>query len=242
MRTVAGVRRARGGGTLRRARHPLVVCTTLAVVASACGGGARPNIDWVSLVNVRGRQYVAVDQAGAPPTSPAVLGRVVATVKKTIAGHVFDPHYRAHDGDAAFLPVGTQLREVRGFAPWFRLGALADARVTIYQLDRRDGTGRDVFDFDASAIRSLEIRRASDSSLERTLSDRTLIDRLVTAIETGHVHATNVFDTEATCAVAFTYADTPPITLSYWASSGTLFPGIALDPARRRDLAHAGCT
>lgn len=219
------------------------MCITLVALASACGVGAHPkaNIDWISFVQVRGRQYVAVRSLGARATSPAVLGRAVATVRKTLAGHVFDPHYRPRDGDAAFLPVGTQLREVRGFAPWFRLGALVDGDVTIYQLDRRDGTGAEVFDFDASAIRSLEIRRASDDSLERTVTDPALVHRLVAAIERARVRATDVIDEDATCVVAFTYADTPPIALQYRASSGTLSPGIRLDAALRHDLAGVGC-
>jgi hypothetical protein len=214
---------------------------TAVVLLSACMSHTKTSIDWISFVQVRGRQYVAVQSLGAPATSPAVLGRAVATVRKTIAGHVFDPHYRPRDGDAAFLPVGTRLREVRGFAPWFRLGALVDGDVTIYQLDRRDGTGAEVFDLDASAIRSLEIRRASDDAFERTLTDPALVHRLVAAIEAARVHATDVTDGDATCVVAFTYADTPSIALQYRASSGTLSPGITLDAALRHDLAGVGC-
>jgi hypothetical protein len=228
-----------GSGVKRRRVLGAVALACIAI--AACGGG-RANIDWVPFVNAQGHQYVAVRYTDDSPVSQALLGAVVATVQKTVAGHVFDPHYRPRDGDAAYLPVGTALRAVHGFATWFRLGAFSEGRVTVYQLDRRQGrTGAELFDFNASAIQGLEIRSGLDGSVQRRVVNRALVNDFVRYIEHAPVHSTTNLGTPPTCFVGFAYADTPPITLAYNGGAGSLFPGITLSVPLRAQLAALGC-
>src|SRR6476659_378407 len=87
----------------------LIVALLLAVGVGGCSSGGETQINWVNFVRVKGRQYVQV-QVPQPEPPESALGTVVARVQNTLAGNVHDPEYRARDGDASFLPVGTPIR------------------------------------------------------------------------------------------------------------------------------------
>ncbi|MGZ6974563.1 MAG: hypothetical protein ACXVJW_07180 [Acidimicrobiia bacterium] len=112
----------------------IVIVVLLLVGLGACGSGGEAQIDWVSFVHVRGRTYVQV-QGPEPELPRTALGPVVARVRKTLADNVHDPDYRAGDGDASFLRVGTAIHSLAGFAPRFRLAVLLHGRVIVYQAD-----------------------------------------------------------------------------------------------------------
>ena len=123
MRAVASVERA----VPRVAPAALTITALLAL--GACRG--QPDIEWVPFVDVHGMLYdhaYALDDAVAP----GALGPVVERVRHTVSGHVFNPHYKPRDGDAAFLAVGTDLRGVPGFPTAARVAAVVDGHVQVY--------------------------------------------------------------------------------------------------------------
>jgi hypothetical protein len=92
-------------------------------------------IDYVDFVQVYGRQYLA-DANPHHAVTLAELGEVVGRVRCTVSDLTADGRHKLagplRDGDAAFLPVGTELHSVAGYDPQCRLGAEHDGRIATY--------------------------------------------------------------------------------------------------------------
>jgi hypothetical protein len=104
-------------------------------------------IDWVPFVTVDGLMFQrALSPAGTVDESR--LGPTVATVTCTIGDSVRNPDFRSRDGDAAFLPAGTDLREVAGYRADFRLAAWEDGAWQVYEVENVPDadTGEDLLD------------------------------------------------------------------------------------------------
>lgn len=108
-------------------------------------GSAVPG--WVPVVRVRGTTFLA-----GPPSADRVPGRlvgpVVARVQCRFEGVVSNPDVRLRDGDATVLPVGTELRAVRGSRHDLRLAVHEDGRWRLYEATDVPGarTGADLFE------------------------------------------------------------------------------------------------
>ena len=197
-------------------------------------------IDWVPFVQVHGREYVALTSRDSP-TPRSELGRVVATVRHTLEGNVHDPHYRARNGDASFLPVGTRLYAVGGFGSWFRVASVVHHQVTVFQLDRRTGTGGQAFDFRPDRIVALQIRSGVDGSVRNRIVDPQLTKDLVSFLKSARIAPRRSNDDTLTCFVDFAYTASPPISFGYDPKAGFLYPGFHLSALLRARLAPLGC-
>lgn len=140
-------------------------------------------IDWVPFVVVDGVMFHTTfsPEATVPETA---LGDVVATVQCRIADTVGNPDYRPRDGDAAYLPVGTELREVNGYRSSFRLAAWEDGAWRVYEPSERAGaeTGEDLLDIrgKVEAIHLIEGQRGE--GILRTVDDPATVQRIVEAV------------------------------------------------------------
>jgi len=119
--------------------RPLSACET----ATTLPGGQAVMIDYVDFVIWSGRQYFSGQPAySAPSRSEPHLGRQVGTVRCTVSTLTSrEKPGRLTDGDAAYLPVGTVLHEVAGFAPQCRLAAVIAGHGRVY-LAHHDINGR----------------------------------------------------------------------------------------------------
>ena len=94
---------------------PTTSCpATAAPAPSSAGVVSNVVIDWIDVVQIGGRQYAYGLTAG-PRTIPA--GKVGALIGKTrchIADSAAGTHYTFRDGDATFLPVGSEVANIRG--------------------------------------------------------------------------------------------------------------------------------
>jgi hypothetical protein len=68
------------------------------------------------------------------------------------------------DAAAAFMPAGTRMYAVRGYRTDFRLAAVANDRVFLYQAwrNRRARTGRDLYDI-WGKVRAIDVQRGEPS-------------------------------------------------------------------------------
>lgn len=111
---------------------------TSTAAASACRSTLRAGnesviIDWVDFVRLNGVEYLAgLDGVIAAPHS-GDIGTVVGSVRCQLSTLAYnqEPGPSA-DGDAAFLPVGTQVRAARGFAPACRVVARYNGAYRVY--------------------------------------------------------------------------------------------------------------
>ena len=222
-------------------RRTILAALVVAAIATGCGGAeGQHKITWVPFVHVHGRQFVALTSRDSP-TPESELGRVVATVRHTLQGNVHDPYYRARNGDASFLPVGTRLYAVGGFGSWFRVASVAHHHVTVFQIDRRTGTGGQAFDFRPNRVVALEIRSGVDGSVRNRVVDPELTKDLVSFLRSARIAARRGDNDTLTCFVDFAYAATPPISFGYDPKTGFLDPGFRLPAPLRDRLAPLGC-
>lgn len=124
-------------------RRPVVTGTAVASsrsssTASACtdtqaGGTSTVMIDWIDFLRLDGIEYVA-DLEGRVPDVPARrLGPLVGRVECQLSVLRFSrPPGPAVDGDAAFLPVGTEVHAITGIEPRCRVAAKVDGSVRVY--------------------------------------------------------------------------------------------------------------
>lgn len=113
---------------------------------TATGGAAAVMVDWIDFVRLGGIEYVA-DPAGSVPAVPrSELGPVVGRVTCQLSVLKFSrPPGPAVDGDAAFLPVGTEVHSIAGIAPSCRVAAQVAGSVRVYLAHAEtDGVSRPV--------------------------------------------------------------------------------------------------
>ncbi len=90
-------------------------------------------VDWVDFVELDGIQYLAPLEKKVPSLSPDQLGPVVGRVECEVSVLTFSKEPGpAVDGDAAFLPVGTEVHAVEGFEPTCRVAAKVDGEIRVY--------------------------------------------------------------------------------------------------------------
>ena len=138
------------------------------------------------------------------------------------------------DGGAAFLPAGTRLYAVRGYATEFRLAAVWRDRIYLYQAWRnpRARVGGALFDI-AGRVRAIEVWRgepiAEASSAPTRIAAGDDLDALVGMIVRAETrrpapHAAG----ESRYWLTFWLADGTTLGRAYFPESGELMGGVAL--------------
>lgn len=103
--------------------------------------GGSTTIDWVDFVRLGDRDYS--NEYGTVLTDASlVTDEVVGTVKFKVADVVTNPGYRTRSGDAAFLPKGTKLYRIQGYAPEEAIAARDEERIGGYRLYFEDSIRR----------------------------------------------------------------------------------------------------
>lgn len=105
--------------------------------AGDCVRGLDPTriaVDYIDFVRMYGHEYVGIPGS----VQPGQVGRTVGTVRCTFSVTFPGPKHVPQDGDAAFLPVGTELHELKGYPPSARLVAKSpDRGWVIYKVAER---------------------------------------------------------------------------------------------------------
>ena len=90
-------------------------------------------VDWIDFVQLSGKQYIAGLDGQVPPVSSAQLGAVVGRVRCQLSALKFSETPGPNvDGDAAFLPIGTEVHAIDGFEPSCRVAARIDGANRVY--------------------------------------------------------------------------------------------------------------
>lgn len=99
-----------------------------------CPNGSSMVADFLDVVYVGQQQYERGGVRGRTAPAGTRLGRTLETVRCTYSDDsVPGPGYRPRPGDATYLPVGTQVREVVGFGS-FRVAAQHGDELALYEL------------------------------------------------------------------------------------------------------------
>ncbi len=170
----------------RRGLGPSALALALGLVAVAGGAGASTPLDFVSFDSI---DYIRWAEEPGRALSASDLGVEFATIGCSISEDVRGCPYGV-DAGAAFMPAGTRLYAVRGYATEFRLAAVWRGRIFLYQAWRnpRARVGGDLFDI-AGKVAAIDVQRGEPTpageSRPVTIRSREDVDALVDLI----VHA-----------------------------------------------------
>lgn len=134
----------------------LVLCVLLGTAAPAAAAPAvTPAL--FDFVTFDGIDYIRWDDEPGRALAPADLGAEFATVACSFGEDLRGCPY-GMDAGAAFMPAGTRMYAVRGYATEFRLAAVWKERIFLYQAWRnpRAKVGADLFDL-ARKVRAVEV-------------------------------------------------------------------------------------
>lgn len=165
--------------------RPQVMLAAIALIAlAACVGPGRAChtlIDYADFVRTGGLTYIGVADPLRQLTD-SDLGAEQFRVRRTLADSCLGPDYQPADGDAAFIPTGTRVYAVRGYATTFRLAAHSrDGRLVLYEIDDnpRATTGRDLLDI-GGKVTSITLNSKEDGrTVLGTIDDPYRVDSLV---------------------------------------------------------------
>ncbi|MEK0315325.1 hypothetical protein [Cohnella sp. 56] len=131
------------------------------------------DIDWVDFVKLGKDSYTSeYETVLADPA--LVTDEVVGTVKFKVADVVTNPNYRTKPGDAAFLPKGTKLFRIQGYAPDEAIAAEDKTHIGGYRVYVEDGQ-RDRLSLSYMRLPKDSIERVALFDSQETEPYRTLI-------------------------------------------------------------------
>lgn len=131
----------------RTSPAPTASSASSASQPSACqtaptGGSSRVMVDWIDFLQLHGVQFIAGMDAQAQPLAANELGPVVARVRCELSMLSFSQTPGPPvDDDAAYLPVGTEVRAIKGFTTSCRVAARVHGVYRVY-LAHHDVGGR----------------------------------------------------------------------------------------------------
>jgi hypothetical protein len=205
-------------------------------------GGAAETSTTFDFVTFDGIDYIRwIDEPGRELTR-ADLGAEFATVGCSIGEDSRTCSYGV-DAGAAFLPAGTRMYAVRGYATDFRLAAAWRDHLFLYQAWRnpRARVGGDLFDV-AGRVRAIDVRRRGPRSPREATSPAPIavprdVEALAQMILRGTVrrptpHASG----EPEYWLTIWLADGTTLGRPYFADTGELMGGLAVPPEFRAIL------
>jgi hypothetical protein len=219
---------------------PSALALALGVVAVAGGAGASTTFDFVTFDGI---DYIRWIEEPGRGLTRADLGVEFATVGCSIGEDARGCSYGV-DGGAAFMPAGTRMYAVRGYATEFRLAAAWRDRLFLYQAWRnpRARVGGDLFDI-AGRVRAIDVQRrggpraAGDARSPAPITSPRDVEALVGMILHGTMrrptpHASG----EPQYWVTIWLTDGTTLGRPYYADTGELMDGLAVPPEFRAIL------
>jgi hypothetical protein len=190
-----------------------------------CPTGPTALADYIDFVQVGDQTYTG---AGAAPVGTR-LGETVLTVTCELSKGARGAREALRSGDAAFVPAGTELRQVLGFDPAFRLAVEVDGEVRLYERDAPDepGTGHDVFPGLREHVQAVLLLSHQDGETELARIDgRAQVDQLVTDILHAPYQPSRPLD--ADLFLGLLLDDGSTVRRAYDTRIGVLWPGLQL--------------
>ena len=194
--------------------------------------------DWINFVKFEGITYIA--NRGRGKLGLDWLGKEryrIAFELRDFAGG----GYRSRDGDAAYLDPGTAIYEVTGYSPRFRLAAVSDGTVTVFEADTSPGarTGADLLDI-RGKVRSISINSRENGITElASIEDPGMVESLVKIVLTAPFDQGQRDHDGQRYFIAFHMEDGTEVRRAFWLGSGELHRGIMTDPLFRDSVSQA---
>jgi hypothetical protein len=204
----------------------------LGLVAGADGAGTSTTFDFVTFDGI---DYVRWSDEPGRELTRADLGVEFGTVGCSIGE---DPRVCSYgtDAAAAFMPTGTRMYAVRGYATEFRLAAAWRDRLFLYQAWRnpRARVGGDLFDI-AGRVRAIDVRRSEglrppgEAARPAPVTSARDVEALVGMILRGTMRRPTPHPTgEPEYWLTIWLADGTTLGRAYYTATGELMGGLAV--------------
>ena len=192
--------------------------------------------DWVHSIQFGDITYLAKGSWGGPIITEGEraliiedLGSELYRVAFRIDGYSGYSHL---DGNATYLNPGTPVYEVKGYAPKFRLAALEDGRVRLFEADTHPGAkvGEDLLDI-RGKVAAIDILSSKDGRMVLgTIDEDRAVERFVEEVLEAPVDQEGGGHEGERYFLWFRLADGTSVVRSFWMDSGELSRGIMTDP------------
>ena len=192
--------------------------------------------DWIHSVQFGGITYLAkggwgghIITEGERALDIEDLGPELYRVAFRIDGYGGHPH---QDGDATYLNPGTPVYQVKGYTPEFRLAALEDGEVRLFEADTnmQARIDDDLLDLRDKVV-VVDILSAKDrSTVLGTIEDERNVKSFVERVLESPVDQGSRDRERVSYFLAFRLADGTSAVRAFWLESGELSRGIMTDP------------
>ncbi|MDF2936817.1 MAG: hypothetical protein K0Q90_2190 [Paenibacillaceae bacterium] len=167
----------------------IAVCFLLA----GCARTGRDNIhgnaaiDWVDFVMLDDHLYNILYNV-IPANPEDVTAKAIGKTEFKLAGMVTNPGYKTQNGDAAYLPVGTELYPIKGFEPAQLIAVRDPEKVGGYRLYAGEGPSQLPQQYyggiPKDKVERIELYRSQDTRPLRTLQGAEK-DQFIRLLEIG---------------------------------------------------------
>lgn len=195
-------------------------------------GGGSAVIDWVDFFVIGDIHYNS-QNAYDYEIAKQDVGRVVAETRCRMSENVSDPDYLPQDGDAGYLAPGTEIHELEGYDPSFRVVVKTDGEWRIYESDTAPGaeSGRDLLDLEGK-VRYIGVNSVRDGRTElAAIREPAEVERLVEMVLSAPVDQdlnpkNGEYDEQV--FVAFHFEDGSATSRAFYPTSRLLSRGIVV--------------
>lgn len=164
----------------------------LLIFSSGCGTSKvkvplGSTVDWADVLNVNGIHYIAAHEKVI--TDDRIINKEIGTIKFNISEGGASPDYRAKDGDATFLKIGTKVYSIKGYEKTEYVAAQNDGRWVLYQASTQDKssgeqpTGNGITDESYNAV-ALVVEKLGSRQTVR-IEDKDKIKKVLEGIKSG---------------------------------------------------------
>jgi hypothetical protein len=216
----------------------MLLALALAVLAVVGRADAQSLLDFVTFDGV---DYIRWAEEPGRALARGDLGLEFATVECSIGEDRRGCAYGL-DAAAAFMPAGTRMYAVHGYRTDFRLAAVWNERIFLYQAWRngRVKVGRDLFDI-GGRVRAIDVQRGVPTAAEPgapvRISSPADAETLVRMVTEGTVRAPRAHPiSEPRYWITFWLADGTTLGRPYFADTSELLGGLAVPADFRRLL------
>ncbi len=217
-------------------RISLIAAIAALILTTCSGAHTAVSIMWMDFLQIGEIHYLGVHPPFAEDAGRVIqesdLGPEFARVRFKVDGNIQRSDYRPKDGDAAFLEPGTRLYRVKGYVPTFRLAAVRDAGIVIYEAaaNPRAKKGAYLLDIDGR-VRSIAVKRMyMGTTGGMTIEDPRQIDAVVAMILEAPVDQSGAPESTQPYTVVFDLQDGTTVTRQYFRETNELGHGIKLPP------------
>ncbi|MFC5772706.1 hypothetical protein [Ectobacillus antri] len=180
------------------------------LLLTACGEQRHAIIEWVDFIKWNNAKYQGISTGTLADTS--LIGEEVGKIKFRINDNIYDPEYKAKNGDAAFLEAGTVLHQVKGHP---ELLAVKDTKkVNGYYIYYKDKSLENYKwhykDMPKQEVKKITVHARDNANIQliREITDPSEIERMFRLLEEGHVQEVAISEEAKEYEVSF-YTNEP---------------------------------